>query len=407
MNITFLQNEHHSLLYHLQINGYTQRYIQQIKSVVLWILKNVKSSSWHSYQDAYRERVSKAKSESNKANLRTAFAVIERFDLYGELPNRRRSKNSFIKRAAFHQLTLEFKELIDFYNASSHLKDRSTYVNASSTACFLIAMQQRGKARLEDIHEEDVLSFFLDSEGNLSKSQGYRQQIATVFKLAMAWKEKECRAILAYLPPTRTRRKNIQFLTFDEVEAIRKVLHDDAAPLSLRDRAIGNLLFYTGMRACDIVAMTLNSIHWKSDEIHLSQQKTSRPLILPLTAIVGNAIFDYLVKERPVSNCSHLFLAANSPHDPFTASVIWHLTEKIFRIADIRQGKDQRRGPHLFRHNIATFFLGSGIPKPVISQILGHGCPFSLDPYLHADIVHLKACALSIEIFPVCEEVFK
>jgi len=407
MNIVYLHDHFHLLLNYLRVNGYVPGYIRQIKAAVFWILTNEKFHSWQSYQDAYQERISSAKSEFTKKGLRLVFGVIERFDLYGEFPNRRRSKNSFIKRGFYHHLTFEFKELIDFYKVSCNLNESTVSGNASSAASFLYAMQQRGITRLEHIQEEDVLSFFLDNNGNISKGIGPKQSIATVFKRAIDWKEKECRAILTYLPPIRARRKTVQFLTSDEVASIRKVLHEENSALSLRDRAILTLMFYTGVRSCDVVAMTLCSVHWESDEIRLFQQKTGQPLILPLTAIVGNAIWSYLTGERPESNNNHLFLTVFYPHHPLSTGATRHITDKLFREAGIRQGKDDRRGTHLFRHNVATFFLGSEIPRPVISQILGHDCPLSLDPYLHADLVNLKACALSIEKFSVCEEVFK
>jgi len=49
--------------------------------------------------------------------------------------------------------------------------------------------------------------------------------------------------------------------------------------------------------------------------------------------------------------------------------------------------------------------LENGVARPVISKILGHTSPDSLEPYLMADFKHLKDCALSVEAFPIREEV--
>jgi hypothetical protein len=48
-----------------------------------------------------------------------------------------------------------------------------------------------------------------------------------------------------------------------------------------------------------------------------------------------------------------------------------------------------------------------GFSQPIISEILGHEAPESLGHYLSSDINHLRTCALSIEEFPVAEEVFQ
>lgn len=408
MDFTHLQQHYHELMDYIEKEGYTESYIRRIHEDIKWILKNEKYKSWKSYIDMYNDRVHKSESKLYKKNHRIAFGAIQQFDLYGEFPNRR-IKNCFIKRGNYYQLIPEFKELIDFYMESDKLrglKEQTIYGNASATSTFLCAMQKKGIQSLDCINEEDVLSFFLDIEGKISKCSSYKKQIAAVFKTGIGWKEKECEILLAYLPPIRPKRKNIQFLTSEEVESIHALFDDKNSGLSLRDRAIGKLLFFTGMRACDIAEMELCSINWDADEIHFPQQKTGQPLVLPLTATIGNSIYDYLVNERPKSNDNHLFLSEIYPHYPFKASAVWHQAAKIYKAASLRQKKGDRRGTHLFRHNVATSFLGNGISCPVISQTLGHSDPHSLDPYIHADLVHLKECALTIEAFPVSEGVF-
>jgi len=376
----------------------------------LWILKNEKHKVWQSYIDIYSDRVCKSESYDYKRNHRVAFGAIQQFDLHGEYPNRKLGYR-LIKRGAYYQLIPEFKDVIDFFKGSDKvcdLKESTIKGSANNAAAFLYEMQKKGICSLDSISEDDVLSFFLDEEGNLSKCSSYKKNIAAVFSVAADWKEDECIRLLAYLPQIRPRRKNVQFLTPSEVASIRSAIDDENSGLSLRDMAIGKLLFYTGIRACDIAGMKRNSIDWEADEIYVpQQQKTSQPLVLPLTATIGNAILDYLENERPDSSDDHLFLGGLYPHYPFEAGAVWHQSAKIYEKADVRQEDGDRRGTHLFRHNVATSFLGSGIARPVISNTLGHVDPNSLDVYLHSDIVHLKECALSIEGFPVNEGVFR
>ena len=51
--------------------------------------------------------------------------------------------------------------------------------------------------------------------------------------------------------------------------------------------------------------------------------------------------------------------------------------------------------------------MGNGVPRPVISGILGHSSPGSLEPYLHADFASLKACSLDVSMFPVAQGVLE
>jgi integrase len=408
MDFTHLQQHYHELLDHLGKEGFTEGYIQRVRENIQWIFKNDCRHSWQSYLDAYHERVCKTESKLYKKNLKTVFGAIQRFDLHGKCPDRK-TGGYLVRRAAYDQLVPEYKEIMKYYRGSiepGELKESTIKGNTSNASCFFLAMQKRGIENLRNISEGDVLSFFCDSDGNLNKCSSYKKGVAAVLKVAAGWKEQECNALLAYLPHIRPKRKNVQFLTPDEAQSIRMVIGEEESGLSLLDKAIGKLLFFTGMRACDIAGMRLDSIDWGAEELSISQQKTDEPLILPLTAAIGNSIYDYLVHERPTSDDSRLFLSSVYPFYPLEPGSIWHHASNIYREAGIRQEEGDRRGTHLFRHNAATSFLGNGVPRQVISRALGHADPGSLDPYLHADFVHLKECALSIEAFPVGEEVF-
>lgn len=176
--------------------------------------------------------------------------------------------------------------------------------------------------------------------------------------------------------------------------------------MPLRDKAILFLLLYTGLRACDIAGITFDSMDWGPERIRIIQQKTKIPLELPLSPLVGNAIFDYIIEERHDSQDKHIFLTKTTPHAPVTAKGLGSVIHGIMDRAGIRQEPGDRKGSHVFRHHVATAMLEKGVPLPVISEVLGHTAPDSLEPYLHADLVHLKQCSISIEKYPVDGEVF-
>jgi integrase len=153
--------------------------------------------------------------------------------------------------------------------------------------------------------------------------------------------------------------------------------------------------------------MTLDSIDWSEDMIRVKQQKTDVPLELPLTAVVGNAIFDYITMERPKMGLDEIFLSQCRPYGALKSKSLSNVADKIMKAAHIRQEKGNRRGFHIFRHYLATALLGNGIPHPVISRTLGHTSPDSLDTYFSADFQHLKECSLSVECFPLRKEVIQ
>lgn len=197
--------------------------------------------------------------------------------------------------------------------------------------------------------------------------------------------------------------KNVQYLTEDEVDKILSVLRTESSGRSLRNRAIGMLLVYTGMRACDIASLRIGDIDWVNEEIHCIQQKTGLPLHLPLLPVVGNAIFDYLENERPESMCDNVFISTISK-EKLAPQSVGSISGVIYKAAGVRTLEGDRKGTHIFRHHLVTALLSNGVAQPVVSETVGHSSPESLAPYLHADIENLRKCALDISRFPIKRE---
>jgi len=82
-------------------------------------------------------------------------------------------------------------------------------------------------------------------------------------------------------------------LPWSTVQAFLGSINRDSA-IGKRDFGMFLLMTTYGMRACDVVALTLDDMHWRAGLIRIRQSKTGRPLELPLTDEVGSAIQDYL-----------------------------------------------------------------------------------------------------------------
>lgn len=405
MDLQNLKEHHEELLSFMENNGYSSTYIRRFREEINRILAKADSHDWQSYRDVYLDYLKASHSKDYLRNKRTIIGALEQFDDFGRMPDGR-SRHTLFERGSYHLLCSEFRELIDFYRIYEKKrgkKESTIRGEALNAASFLHQMQQRGAQCLDAITEEDVLSFFLAEDGSLQRSCSYKKNIAAVFKAGLNWKAAQCRKVLSFLPVLRENRKNIQYLTQDEVRLLREAA--EKGEVSARNRAILLLLLFTGLRGCDIAGLTFHSIDWETERILVTQQKTSVPLELPPSAVVGNAIYDYLESERPDTGCPRLFLTETHPFSPLSTQGIANIVTKICRIAGVRQNPGDRKGTHIFRHNLASSMLENDIPQSVITQTLRHTAPDSLEPYLRADFVHLKECALSVEQFPLAKEV--
>lgn len=167
--------------------------------------------------------------------------------------------------------------------------------------------------------ENDVLSYFVDENGNLIHSAGCCKNVKAVLKAGVEIDKAACEKALLFLPRLTEHRKNIQVLTDEELENIKQLLN--AGILSLRDNAILHLLLYTGLRGIDIVQLKLQSIDWSRDCMKLVQSKTKTELELPLLPVVGNALYDYIITERPHCKC---VLRNFTPYDISSMTMISH-----------------------------------------------------------------------------------
>lgn len=409
MNVQNLRDNYPKLISYMKANDYSETYVESIKREIKRILANGDSKQWSCYTDVYIDYTKELQSPDTLRNKRTIIGAIEQFDVYGRYPDGRR-RHELFERGSYPLLIPEFKSLIDLYceveKKRGAKKPTTIYTESHNASTFFLSLQQKGISNLEKITEEAVLSIFLSPDETVLRSCSYKKNIAAVLKACIPYHPETCPRLLAFLPALRETRKNIQYLTSEEFQKIKEALTDDENLLTLRDRAIGILVLYTGLRGCDIAGLTFDSIDWKRDIIFIRQQKTDNPLELPLTAVVGNAIYDYLSSERPHTESRYIFISQRKPFSRLKNRSIGNVAVRIMNTAGIRQSKGDRKGFHIFHHHLATALLGNGVPQPVISRTLGHTSPDSLESYLRADFPHLKECAISIERFPVPKEVF-
>jgi len=408
MNVQNLRDNYPKLISHMKTSGYSKTYVDRFKREIEKILSAVDSKEWSCYRDVYLEYTKTSQSPDYLRNKRTIIGAIEQFDVHSRFPDGRR-RHELFKRGAYPLLSPEFKFVIDYYCEAERKRGKKVttiYTESHNASTFFFSLQQKGMDSLVKITEEAVLSIFMSSDETLLRSCSYKKNITAVLKACISYYPEACHRVLTFLPALRETRKNIQYLTPEEIQKVKKALANGENLLALCDKAIGMLALYTGLRGCDMAGMTLDSIDWNRDIIYIRQQKTEFPLELPLTAIVGNAIYDYLTSERPHTESRHLFLSQNRPYIRLKSRSIGNVAVRIMKAAGIRQLKGDQKGFHIFRHHLATALLGNGIPQPVISRTLGHTSPDSLEAYLSADFLHLKECSINIGRFPVLKEVF-
>ncbi len=165
---------------------------------------------------------------------------------------------------------------------------------------------------------------------------------------------------------------------------------DTDRPQDIRDRAILLLLAVYGMRAGEVVALTLLDVDWERNILHVSRPKQRCKQDYPLVAETGEAILRYLQEVRPRCPCRSLFLTIKAPFRPLASGSLWHLVRSRIDAQDI---DCLRHGPHALRHACAAHLVAEGLSLKQIGDHLGHRSTYATRTYAKVDVAGLRQVA--------------
>ena len=160
----------------------------------------------------------------------------------------------------------------------------------------------------------------------------------------------------------------------------------------------------TGLRCCDIVALRLDEIDWRRDEIRLVQAKTSKPLVLPLPAPAGNAVAEWILHGRPDCGAPEVFVRLKPPLVKLGNSTGSTLMRRRLARAGIDHAAHDGKSFHALRRTAGTRLIESGAGLPLAAQILGHARINSSRRYFALASEQLRQCCLPLEDFACTRE---
>ena len=178
-----------------------------------------------------------------------------------------------------------------------------------------------------------------------------------------------------------------------ESHQVERLLHgcDRTTAVGRRDHALLLVLARLGLRAGEIVRMTLEDIDWEAGVLTV-RGKGAREDRLPIPGDVGQALASYLRQARPRCTTRRVFVRTRAPLCGFANSVA---VSTIVRRALERVGIESPcKGAHLLRHSLATRMLGRNASLAEIGEVLRHRSPNTTQIYTKVDLLALRALAM-------------
>jgi site-specific recombinase XerD len=158
-------------------------------------------------------------------------------------------------------------------------------------------------------------------------------------------------------------------------------------PVGQRDYVILLFLARLGLRAGEVVTLTLDDLDWERGEV-LVRGKGQRLGRLPLPTDVGAALVDYLRHVRPACSTRRVFIRMRAPLRGLVGPVAIDCV--VRRALNRAELNPEFKGAHLLRHSLATDLLRRGASLTEIGQLLRHSRPTTTQIYAKVDIAALR-----------------
>src|ERR1700737_480944 len=267
-------------------------------------------------------------------------------------------------------------------------------IHRYTAQCFLQHLDEKGIA-LKDIQTSHIESYVTKAGKCLSRAslQVYIGALRGFLRfLAMDGRVRQGLGSQIDTPRVYQFEQLPRTLPWETVRALLRSI-DRTSAMGLRDYAMFLLIATYGLRISEVVAITVDDIHWRQSRLRIHQSKTSSPLELPLPTEVSTALVKHLKRTPPSPPYRRIFLRMRAP-----IGIL-----KRTAVADTFQAVVQKRGlripfqgPHCMRHSLATHLLKNGTPLKTIGDILGHRSAASTSAYLRLATGDLREVSLPV-----------
>lgn len=246
---------------------------------------------------------------------------------------------------------------------------------------------KRKKMPLEKISLKSLFNYFLNlKQRNLSSSSILRKNASIKAFFRFLLNEGIIKSNPAsLLKSQKMERKLPSFLSYEDINLLLSS-PDITDNLGLRDKALLELLYGTGMRVSEIIGLKLDSLNFDLKFVRVLG-KGGKERIVP----IGKEAIKYLkmyLEIRPIflkgKDSPYLFLNARGGH--LTRMAIWKILKKYALLSGIRK----KIFPHIIRHSFATHLLRNKADLRVIQEFLGHSDISTTQIYTHLDTNTMK-----------------
>jgi integrase/recombinase XerD len=233
---------------------------------------------------------------------------------------------------------------------------------------------------LTEIEETDLFAFLASRKGKATSAARMVSTLKRFYQYCLRERRVSADPTLRLDPPKRAPRFP-KTLSESDVEALLAA-PDTASERGLRDRAMLETLYATGLRVSELIALKTFEVNLNSGVVRV-MGKGSKERLVPLGEEAVDWITQYMKSRNKASNT--LFITARG--GGMTRQAFWQLIGRYGR----RAIPGKKLSPHMLRHAFATHLINHGADLRVVQMLLGHADISTTQIYTHVARERLKA----------------
>jgi integrase/recombinase XerD len=275
--------------------------------------------------------------------------------------------------------------LLDAFCDALWLEDGLSQNTIASYRADLEQLNRFLKKKLLDAGEADLFAFLAARKGRASSAARRVSSLKRFYQYCLRERRIGADPTLKLDPPKRTPRFP-KSLSEADVEALLAA-PEAATPLGLRDRAMLETLYATGLRVSELVGLKTFEANLEAGVVRVLG-KGAKERLVPLGEEAVHWLDRYLkesrIQLRKKKDSDALFLTARG--DGMTRQAFWHL----IRRHGARAVPGKKLSPHVLRHAFATHLINHGADLRVVQLLLGHADISTTQIYTHVARERLK-----------------
>ncbi|RDW19126.1 site-specific tyrosine recombinase XerD [Oceanobacillus arenosus] len=244
-----------------------------------------------------------------------------------------------------------------------------------------------GKSEWNSVARNDIIGYLYMLKDNGKSTATISRHVSSIrsFHQFLIREQLVMQDASLHIETPKKERSLPDVLSLEEVESLLAV-HDQSL-LGIRNKAMLELLYATGLRVSEMITLKVSDLHLSMGFVQCFG-KGSKERIVPIGDVAIKAVEHYLqhARDQILKQKKETILFVNQHGRPLSRQGFWKILKKVTKDAGI----EKTITPHTLRHSFATHLLENGADLRVVQELLGHVDISTTQIYTHVSKARLK-----------------